>query len=397
MGLKEASLARKSNSPDQVKKPPFETHDLRQRLAEFLDVPYPDAEGEPQKIGNFRWGVYAFFDYDGEPIYVGQTNELVRTRIRRHLTNQRTDAVAMSVLDPFEVYSIRVHPLPQYQEVTKNRVSKEQFEAAKHHLNKLERAVYDRAVADSKFGAVLNEKDPPVVEADVDIPEACEGVIVSKDVFAIRSHPDFRISRRALIISRLAQVIAERKVQGGLRRVLITQAKDSNGSPSVGTRHWEALRLLRPRLRGRKKTTTRRTTKKGTMTRPTSERSRIMRAVRDRDTKPEMLVRKMVHRLGYRYRLHRADLPGKPDLVFPSRRKVIFVNGCFWHGHDCKRGARTPKTNTDYWINKVARNLDRDSANLKELRMIGWRPLVIWECELKDSSKLKQRLRRFLS
>lgn len=133
------------------------------------------------------------------------------------------------------------------------------------------------------------------------------------------------------------------------------------------------------------------------MTRPTSERSRIMRAVRDRDTKPEMLVRKMVHRLGYRYRLHRADLPGKPDLVFPSRRKVIFVNGCFWHGHDCKRGARTPKTNTDYWINKVARNLDRDSANLKELRMIGWRPLVIWECELKDSSKLKQRLRRFLS
>lgn len=122
-----------------------------------------------------------------------------------------------------------------------------------------------------------------------------------------------------------------------------------------------------------------------------------MRAVRDRDTKPEMLVRKMVHRLGYRYRLHRADLPGKPDLVFPSRRKVIFVNGCFWHGHDCKRGARTPKTNTDYWINKVARNLDRDSANLKELRMIGWRPLVIWECELKDSSKLKQRLRRFLS
>lgn len=238
MGLKEASLARKSNSPDQVKKPPFETHDLRQRLAEFLDVPYPDAEGEPQKIGNFRWGVYAFFDYDGEPIYVGQTNELVRTRIRRHLTNQRTDAVAMSVLDPFEVYSIRVHPLPQYQEVTKNRVSKEQFEAAKHHLNKLERAVYDRAVADSKFGAVLNEKDPPVVEADVDIPEACEGVIVSKDVFAIRSHPDFRISRRALIISRLAQVIAERKVQGGLRRVLITQAKRLEW---LAERRYEAL------------------------------------------------------------------------------------------------------------------------------------------------------------
>lgn len=216
-------MAKKPADPNKTKKSPFETDDLRRNLAEFLDKPYPEAND--QKIGNFRWGVYAFFDYDGEPIYVGQTNEMVRTRIRRHLTNQRTDAVAMSVLDPFEVYTIKVYPLPQYQDVTKNGAKKAEFPDAKKHLNALERAIHDKAIVDSTFDAILNEKDPPVTDLEVQLPPVCEGVIVSEEVHKIRSHPDFRISRRALIISRLAQVISERQVQAGLRRVMLTQAR----------------------------------------------------------------------------------------------------------------------------------------------------------------------------
>ena len=101
--------------PNSVNFPPFETEDLRANLARYLDAPFGDLAGAPMKVGNWKWGVYAFFDYDGEPIYVGQTNEMLRTRIRRHLTNQRTDAVAMSVLDPFEVLDIQVWPLPEFQ------------------------------------------------------------------------------------------------------------------------------------------------------------------------------------------------------------------------------------------------------------------------------------------
>lgn len=100
-------------NPDSTNFPPFETEDLRANLARFLDSPFEQTSGLSRKVGNFKWGVYAFFDYDGEPIYVGQTNEMLRTRIRRHLTNQRNDAVAMSVLDPFEVYEIEVWPLSQ--------------------------------------------------------------------------------------------------------------------------------------------------------------------------------------------------------------------------------------------------------------------------------------------
>jgi DNA mismatch endonuclease (patch repair protein) len=93
------------------------------------------------------------------------------------------------------------------------------------------------------------------------------------------------------------------------------------------------------------------------------DRSRVMRAVKGKDTKPEMIVRRMAHALGYRYRLHRTDLPGSPDLVFAGRQKVIFVHGCFWHGHDCARGSRQPKTNAEYWRAKIARNVTRDAAN----------------------------------
>lgn len=106
-----------------------------------------------------------------------------------------------------------------------------------------------------------------------------------------------------------------------------------------------------------------------------------MRAVKSSDTAPEMIVRRLVHRLGCRFRLHRRDLPGTPDLVLPRRRKVIFVNGCFWHGHDCARGARLPKTNADYWQAKIGRNISRDFRNLAALESAGWRVLTIWECE----------------
>ena len=120
-----------------------------------------------------------------------------------------------------------------------------------------------------------------------------------------------------------------------------------------------------------------------------------MRAVKSEDTGPEMEVRRMVHRLGYRYRLHRRDLPGCPDLVFVSRKKVIFIHGCFWHGHDCARGARIPKTNTAYWTGKIGRNQARDAKAVDLLRAAGWDVLVVWECELR-LPKLPNRLRSFI-
>lgn len=126
------------------------------------------------------------------------------------------------------------------------------------------------------------------------------------------------------------------------------------------------------------------------------DRSRIMRAVKGKDTKPEMKVRRMIHGMGYRYRLHRKDLPGKPDLVFPSRKKVIFVHGCFWHGHDCSRGARVPKSNRDYWISKINRNRDRDAQSNEALLKDGWRVLTIWECELKDLKSVNTEFKNFI-
>lgn len=127
-------------------------------------------------------------------------------------------------------------------------------------------------------------------------------------------------------------------------------------------------------------------------------RSRIMKAIRSKNTKPELAVRKVVHRLGYRYRLHIADLPGKPDLVFAARKKVIFVNGCFWHRHPSPRcaNARWPQTNVQYWKRKLARNVERDLLNLSLLRNSGWKALVVWECEVKNELRLAKRLARFL-
>ena len=109
-----------------------------------------------------------------------------------------------------------------------------------------------------------------------------------------------------------------------------------------------------------------------------------------------MTLRRLLHGMGYRYRLHRGDLPGSPDIVFPSRRAVIFVHGCFWHGHDCKRGARVPKTNADYWLAKVARNVERDRRTMASLDAAGWRSLVVWECRIKDRAALEVELVAFL-
>lgn len=220
-------------NPDFINFPPFETEDLRANLAEFLAQDFDDPTlGRKRTIGSFKWGVYAFFDYDGEPIYVGQTKEKVSTRIRRHLTNQRTDAVAMSVLDPFEVFEIEVWPLPQFESTGSGDRS------AKAHLDALEHLVYEEAIAASEFKAILNEKNPPPPTVEIEKPASLRYRLVSPEVYRLRSHPDFRIARRALIISRLAQVISERKVQGGLRRVMLTQSKRLQW---LAERRYEAL------------------------------------------------------------------------------------------------------------------------------------------------------------
>src|SRR4051794_35760785 len=127
-----------------------------------------------------------------------------------------------------------------------------------------------------------------------------------------------------------------------------------------------------------------------------AKRSSVMRQVKGRDTAPELTVRKALTRLGARYRLHRKDLPGKPDIVLPGRKLALFVHGCFWHGHDCARGARVPKQNRDYWVGKVERNRARDAINREALAALGWRVETIWECELKDGAGLEARLKEIL-
>lgn len=198
---------------------PFETEQLRAELASFLNQSYESAGRPDMRLGAVKWGVYAFFDYDDEPIYVGQTKEKLGTRIRRHLTNQRTDAVAMNVLDPFEVHTIAVWPLPAFQEKGASDLT------AVAHLNALEHAVFQRLLEQSEFNAVLNEKDPPSPTVKIKIPAEVRGRIVSAEVSRLRDHPDLRIARRAATLAKLAQVISERKVQKGLRRTLLAQAR----------------------------------------------------------------------------------------------------------------------------------------------------------------------------
>ena len=128
----------------------------------------------------------------------------------------------------------------------------------------------------------------------------------------------------------------------------------------------------------------------------TEKRSEIMGCIRSKDTKPEMTVRSLTHRLGYRFRLHRSDLPGCPDLVFPKHRKIIFVHGCFWHRHEGCRKASTPKTRTDFWTTKLESNKARDAKNEWLLREAGWNVMIVWECETRNSEKLAGRISGFL-
>jgi DNA mismatch endonuclease, patch repair protein len=125
------------------------------------------------------------------------------------------------------------------------------------------------------------------------------------------------------------------------------------------------------------------------------DRSENMRRIRSKGMLPELAVRSLVHRMGYRFRLHRKDLPGQPDLVFVARRKVIFVHGCFWHAHRCKM-SHNPKSNADYWEPKLKRNQARDKKNLTALTAMGWKSLVIWECKVKFQEKLEKKLAAFI-
>ena len=126
-------------------------------------------------------------------------------------------------------------------------------------------------------------------------------------------------------------------------------------------------------------------------------RSRIMSKVKSKDTKPEIIVRRLLHGLGYRYRLHRTELPGRPDLVFPSRRKIVFVNGCFWHYHLGCVHSHVPVNNREYWLSKLARNRARDERNLSLLKENGWDVATVWECQMKDMARVTQRLIDFLA
>lgn len=130
---------------------------------------------------------------------------------------------------------------------------------------------------------------------------------------------------------------------------------------------------------------------------PVEKRSQIMSRIRGYDTEPELTVRSIVHRMGYRFRLHRKDLPGNPDIVLPRHRKVIFIHGCFWHGHKgCARSKR-PGTNVSFWQNKLDKNIKRDKRQQRELRNLGWKYLIIWQCELNKPNRMQNKVKRFLN
>lgn len=192
--------------------PPPETRILRKTLA--LALKTKDEQG--RVVASAKHGVYLFYDYDGEPIYVGQTYERLGGRIGRHLTNQRTDAVAMNVLDPFEVAEIEMWPFFELQGADP--------EYAKEILNRAECAVHRKAIDASRHGAILNEGDIPETEP-IDLPPSVRVPVVPPELFEERKHPDTRIARRASTIAALARVISERDVSKGLRRTLLTQAR----------------------------------------------------------------------------------------------------------------------------------------------------------------------------
>jgi hypothetical protein len=219
-----SSQGKASNSatPDAPKKTDVPAKDVkafRVLLREFFN----EVDDQGRKWSSARWGVYAFYDYDGEPIYVGQTNEKLRSRIGRHLTNQRTDAVAMRILDVFEVAEIQVWPLWEYEKL-RQRDDPAAYAAAKQHLNQCEYTAYLKAIDESQYGAILNEVIPPASEP-CDLPPSLRAPVISEEMRAERDHKDIRIARRAETISRLAAVARERgEVSPGLRRALAVQA-----------------------------------------------------------------------------------------------------------------------------------------------------------------------------
>jgi hypothetical protein len=191
--------------------PPADVSAIRKEIDTFFKSPARDGK----RIGGHKWGIYAFFDYDGEPIYVGQTYEGLGSRISRHLTNQRTDAVAMNVLDPFEVCEIRVWPLD---------VSAIPEDQRRGYLDRAEFTVFQKLIEDSNLGSILNEK-PPRQTKLIELPQSYGRSIIPADIFPHRKHPDVRIARRAATIASLARRISERSVKRGLRSTLLTQAK----------------------------------------------------------------------------------------------------------------------------------------------------------------------------
>lgn len=185
---------------------------IRAELKRHLDT--KDSNG--RAIGNAKHGVYAFYDYDEEPIYIGQTSEQLRVRIRRHRTNQRTDAVAMNVLDPFEVLWVEVWPFGELEDSGVTRETRIQ------KLNQAEYTVFQKLLSDSTFKAMLNEKDVPQTPT-IGLPPSYRFRIVPDEFYDLRKYPDSRIARRASTIANLARVISEREVSPGLRRTLLQQ------------------------------------------------------------------------------------------------------------------------------------------------------------------------------
>ncbi len=194
------------------RKEPDEVTALYDGVKNALDTDY----GDGRKVGSCKCGVYLFYDYDGEPIYVGRTIENLRGRIGRHLTNQRTDAVAMSVLDPFEVAELEIWPFWDLATVGKRE--------ANATIDRAEYAVYQKALRASKFAVVLNEKDIKPSE-DIVLPKSVRASILPAQLRESREHPDIRLARRARTIANLARVISERKVTQGIRHTLWAQAR----------------------------------------------------------------------------------------------------------------------------------------------------------------------------
>jgi hypothetical protein len=194
------------------KQPPAEVSKIRKQLTDFLGT--KDSQG--RKVGRAKCGVYAFYDYDGEPIYVGQTVEQLSSRIGRHLTGRRSDAVAKFVLDPFEVLEVEIWPMFEAESLPKDE-KKALIDAAEY-------AVYTIALDGSRFKAVLNEGAIPATDP-IELPESFRARIIPDDLYAERKHPDVRMARRAQTVASLARLIAERVVKKGIRTTLLVQTK----------------------------------------------------------------------------------------------------------------------------------------------------------------------------